>query len=125
MPTPDSDPRVFFAAERTLLAWLRTGLAIIAIGFVVSRFGLFVEVLGVRSDPAIAANSAPYAGALGVTFVIVGSLVIAIAAIQHNRFIATISRDDLPRTYSTALAVVLSLVLAALGIALAAYLVFA
>ncbi|CDI01900.1 conserved hypothetical protein [Candidatus Competibacter denitrificans Run_A_D11] len=28
----DSDPRAFFAAERTLLAWLRTGLTIIAIG---------------------------------------------------------------------------------------------
>ena len=32
----DSDPRVFFAAERTLLAWIRTGLTIIALGFVVA-----------------------------------------------------------------------------------------
>jgi putative membrane protein len=30
-----SDPRVFFAAERALLAGLRTGITIIAIGFVV------------------------------------------------------------------------------------------
>lgn len=36
-----SDPRVFFASERTLLAWLRTGVALIGLGFVVSRFGLF------------------------------------------------------------------------------------
>ena len=35
----NTDPRVFFAAERTLLAWLRTGLALIALGFVVSALG--------------------------------------------------------------------------------------
>ena len=40
-----SDPRVFFAAERTLLAWVRTGLTIMALGFVVARFGLFLSLL--------------------------------------------------------------------------------
>ncbi len=38
-----NDPRVFFAAERTLLAWVRTGLAVMGLGFVVARFGLFVR----------------------------------------------------------------------------------
>ncbi|WP_320150999.1 DUF202 domain-containing protein [uncultured Tolumonas sp.] len=36
MPISDSDPRVFFATERSLLAWLRTGLTIIALGFVIA-----------------------------------------------------------------------------------------
>ena len=45
-----SDPRVFFAAERTLLAWLRTGIATIGLGFLVARFGYFLRMLqGVRS----------------------------------------------------------------------------
>ena len=39
---PESDPRVFFAAERTFLAWIRTGLALMGFGFVVARFGLFL-----------------------------------------------------------------------------------
>ena len=43
-----SDPRVFFAAERTLLAWVRTGLTIMAFGFVVARFGLFLRLLAAQ-----------------------------------------------------------------------------
>ena len=39
-----NDPRVYFAAERTLLAWVRTGIAIMAMGFVSSRFGLFLAL---------------------------------------------------------------------------------
>jgi hypothetical protein len=42
---PRSDPRVYFAAERTMLAWLRTGIAIMAFGFVVARFGLVLRLL--------------------------------------------------------------------------------
>jgi putative membrane protein len=37
------DPRVDMAAERTFLAWIRTGLALMGFGFVVARFGLFLR----------------------------------------------------------------------------------
>ena len=40
-----TDPRVVFAAERTFLAWVRTGLALTGFGFVVARFGLFLREL--------------------------------------------------------------------------------
>lgn len=40
-----NDPRVFFAAERTLLAWNRTSLAWMAFGFVIERFGLFLRLM--------------------------------------------------------------------------------
>jgi putative membrane protein len=44
----DTDPRVYFAAERTLPAWIRTGIAMIGLGFVVARFGLLLRLLGER-----------------------------------------------------------------------------
>jgi len=39
-----NDPRVFFAAERTLLAWSRTSITVMVFGFVVERFGLLVAI---------------------------------------------------------------------------------
>jgi putative membrane protein len=122
MPISESDPRVFFAAERTLLAWLRTGLTIIALGFVVSRFGLFVRLLAMQAQGAAPTTSASLSAGLGVTFVVVGALAIAVAAIQHKRFIATLPQSDLPPAYSRAFALVLSVLVSVLGLALAGYL---
>src|SRR5437763_15012905 len=86
MPISDSDPRVFFAAERTLLAWLRTGLTIIALGFVVSRFGLFVRLLLMQAQGS--SRASPLSAGLGVAFVVRGTVAIVVAAVQHRPFIA-------------------------------------
>jgi hypothetical protein len=59
---------------------------------------------------------------LGVIFVLVGSAAILISAIQHHRFLRTLSGPDLPPAYSRMVSVVLALLVSALGIALAAYL---
>ena len=123
MPVSESDPRVFFAAERTLLAWLRTGLTIIALGFVVSRFGLFVQLLSTQSPGASPGSRTSLSAGLGVAFVIVGSLAIVAAAIQHKRFIVTLPQADLPRAYSRAIALVRSVLVGVLGLVLAGYLV--
>ena len=56
--TPEIDPRVVFAAERTLLAWIRTGLSLMGFGFVVARFGLFLrELAAVQPGVAPPPNS--------------------------------------------------------------------
>lgn len=122
MTEKNADPRVFFAAERTLLAWLRTGLTIIAIGFLVSRFGLFVQLFTVQAPELGHYASVNLSAALGVSFVLIGALAIATAALQHRRFVATLPQTSLPSAYSYKLAIMLSFFVAILGLVLAAYL---
>lgn len=122
MPISESDPRVFFAAERTLLAWLRTGLTIMALGFVVSRFGLFVQLIASQSPKPTPPVHSFLSAALGIAFVVVGALAIVVAAVQHQRFAATLPLADLPGAYSREFALLLSLLIGALGLGLAGYL---
>lgn len=116
---PDSqDPRVYFAAERTLLAWHRTGLAVIGIGFLVARFGLFLRMM--RGGHGIAPHGS--STALGVSFVLVGTLAIAIAGWQHWRFRREMPPGDLPHRYSSVPSLVMTLLLTLMGLLLALYL---
>lgn len=122
--TSDSDPRVFFAAERTLLAWLRTGLTVIGLGFVVARFGLFIRLLALERSPAAAPEHSAVSAVLGVLFVLAGAIAILFATVQHRRFVATLPLVDLPRSYSRGFALLLSGAVGILGLLLAAYLIF-
>jgi len=119
-----SDPRVFFASERTLLAWLRTGIAIIGLGFVVSRFGLFMRLLAAQVHPGHAAAPSGYSNILGVCLVAIGAVSITAAAVQHGRFIATLPEQDRPTHYAMTWSVWFAAVIAAVAAALAFYLAY-
>src|SRR3954471_22409979 len=84
-PSAATDPRVTFAAERTLLAWVRTGLALMGFGFVVARFGLFLRELAAARDPATAPAGHPGRFSLwaGTGLVLIGVLVNGLAAAEH------------------------------------------
>lgn len=119
---PMNDPRVFFAAERTLLAWVRTGIAVMALGFVVERFGLFVSLVAQQVGRTIRPLHTTTSSVIGTLLVVAGVAVIVFASVQHVRFVKTLPDDDLPRSYSVGWAFAFSLVFAALGAALAIYL---
>lgn len=115
------DPRVFFAAERTLLAWIRTGLAVMGLGFVVARFGLFLRLAA--HGPEAAAPPATSSTALGVAFVLLGAASIAMGTVQFVRFARTLPAADRRENYNAGWAASLSTLLAVLGLVLAVYLV--
>lgn len=122
MATPESDPRVFFAAERTLLAWLRTGIAIVGLGFVVSRFGVFLQVVAAQAPDRVLRNGTVPSGLIGLLFVLCGAAAMAVATIQHGRFIATLPVHDRPARYGRGWALFLSGLVSLASFLLAAYL---
>jgi len=121
-----SDPRVFFAAERTLLAWVRTGLTIMAFGFVVARFGLFLRLLELQRTTPAALPPSPshFSNVVGIALVLLGAAAMAFAAVQHQRFVRTLPAIDLPHAHNRAFPIAVALLLGLLGFALAVYLAF-
>jgi putative membrane protein len=109
-----NDPRVFFAAERTLLAWVRTGLGLVGMGFVVARFGLFLRLI----HPDHPTGDHQWSGPLGIGLALLGSLVSGIATVQHRRFCRTLPKDDLPASYSLEPGLVLGFGVALAGVIL-------
>jgi len=116
MSQPGGDPRVYLAAERTMLAWLRTGIAVMAFGFVVARFGLFLRLLRVQGGADSGRGVSPY---LGAALVVLGVVATAGGALQYQRFVATVPAEDRPRTSSPRFALALSWALALIGVVLA------
>lgn len=114
------DPRVYFAAERTMLAWLRTGIAIMAFGFVVARFGLFLRLLRVQGGEGPSHGLSPY---IGAALIVLGVTAIAGGAIQFSHFCRALTPSELPATASLRLSMGLSWALVVIGLVLGVILV--
>jgi uncharacterized protein (DUF302 family)/uncharacterized membrane protein YidH (DUF202 family) len=112
----------YLAAERTLLAWIRTGLALMGFGFVVARFGLFLQQLQMAQ---YAPSVQPYGQSLwfGTALITVGVAVNLFSGWHHLRLIRTLDLGQATRAHPTTLAVATSLFLALVGIGMAIYLI--
>jgi putative membrane protein len=119
----EQDPRVYFAAERTFLAWIRTGLALMGIGFAVSRFGLFLRELG-ASESHFAAHATGLSQWSGVALVGLGVIVNLSAVVRHFQLIRELSSGTWVAGRVSRDAVVLGLLLAGVGVGMATYLIF-
>jgi putative membrane protein len=119
----EQDPRVYFAAERTFLAWIRTGLGLMGVGFALSRFGLFLREFR-ASQSSFPSRSAGLSGWTGVGLVVLGIIVNVSAVIRHFQLVRELSSGKwIPGRVSRD-AVILALLLAAVGFAMAIYLLF-
>jgi putative membrane protein len=107
------DPRVLFAAERTLMAWSRTAAGLMAFGFVVDRTTLLLGETGPRLN---------FGFFIGIAFVLLGVLLSGLSIVQYRRSIVTLRPVEIPPGYWVNLSAYASAVIGLLGVALAVYL---
>jgi putative membrane protein len=109
LPVNPNAARDHLANERTLLAWIRTCIAIVGLGFVVARFGLAIRDLGSTAPSQTRALST----AFGVTLVVCGAILIIPATLQYLRSGRSIEQNRYQQSYTLDLVLAGGFVLAA------------
>jgi uncharacterized protein (DUF302 family)/uncharacterized membrane protein YidH (DUF202 family) len=117
-----SGPTDFLAAERTFLAWIRTALALMGFGFVVARFGLFLEALRLN-QPALQLQTYGLSFWFGTVLIAIGVVVNLAAAWRYLHLMQELKSGGSTFNRPSSLAVAVAVILAALGLAMAIYLV--
>lgn len=113
--------RVHMANERTFLAWVRTSIAIMAFGFVVEKFSLFVKQMAFYLGKEPSPPPPGYSSAIGIVLVGLGVVMGVLAFVRYKTVERQID-DDTYRT-SAILSVLLTLAMIAIGVFLMLYLV--
>ena len=117
--------RVHMANERTFLAWIRTSIGIMAFGFVVEKFALFIKQMSLILGKADIENASPlshgYSAIVGIFLVGLGTLMVLLAFVRYKKVERQIDED----TYqpSSILYILLTVSVLAVGIFLVMYLI--
>jgi uncharacterized membrane protein YidH (DUF202 family) len=113
--------RVHMANERTFLAWIRTSIGVMAFGFVVEKFSLFVRQMQLFLGKETVMPSGGYSAGLGISLVVIGALMGVLSFVRYKKVERQIDRD----TYqpSLILDIMLTISVVAIGIFLTIYLI--
>jgi len=112
----------YLAAERTVLAWIRTGLALMGFGFVVARFGLFLQELqAVQHGPPT--QSYGLSLWFGTALIAVGVVLNVYAGWQHLRLLRELGGGQEEHSRSPRVVVAIAIFLALVGFAMTIYLI--
>lgn len=108
------------------MAWVRSGLTVIALGFVVARFGLFLALLSTTSPSQAAAHPVHWpSNGIGIALVVLGALVILGALHNHRSYVRVLPPEDIPKAAVPWLTSFMAVSVALAGLVLAAYLAIA
>jgi putative membrane protein len=118
------------ANERTFLAWARTGLAIIAFGFVIEKFNVLVETLANTASPVAAQKlliqrlAGPLGRFDGIALILVGIALIVIAGMRYARTTQLIDKPEYASTGTGRTEMVLTVVLTLLATGFCVFVIF-
>jgi inner membrane protein YidH len=110
------------ANERTFLAWVRTAIAIMAFGFVIEKFDLFLKALAPQvALKQIAPHGQKFANAAGLAFIAIGVVMIVIAGIRFTATTKAIDAEDTVLSPGERFDIALAALIGLLGVALFLY----
>ena len=96
-PGRSSDRRDHMANERTFLAWVRTSIGIMAFGFVVEKFALFMKRLPFLLDKTGGYGTSPaslrYSTVFGILLVAMGGAIGLLAFVRYKKVEREINED--------------------------------
>lgn len=120
--TPKASLSDYLAAERTLLAWIRTGLAMMGFGFVVARFGLFLKELSMAHNSG-GTQHFGFSLWFGTALIVLGVAVNGLAGWRHLHLVRELNlgRQTGHRTGMHAFSI--AFLVALVGLAMAIYLI--
>lgn len=113
--------RVHMANERTFLSWIRTSIGIMAFGFVVEKFALFLKQVSYFLGNEVQAPSRGYSSVFGIVLVGLGALMGVLAFIRYKKVEKQIDEDAYQP--SLILDVLLAMSVLTIGIFLIIYLI--
>jgi len=112
---------VYFAAERTLMAWVRTALGLMALGFVIDRFGLVLRMTLPEAGPRL--HPKVFSLGAGASLVLLGAAMALTAAVRYWLFARAYHREGETRPrHGILVGVIYSTLLALLGAVIAGFL---
>jgi putative membrane protein len=115
------DVREHLANERTLLAWIRTSIGIMAFGFVVVKFSLFIRQITLLLGKDIIVPPHGHSSLIGILLVVVGAVILLLAYIKYHKTEKQITNNTF--SPSTSLVFYLTLILIIISILLILYLI--
>lgn len=113
----------YLAAERTFLAWIRTGIALMGLGFVLARFGLFLREFN-RIELSTPPKSNPISLAIGIALILLGVATCLLSMLRHLRMLKQLQAGESLFTQRPRMAVGVAAALIILGLIMAGYLIF-
>jgi putative membrane protein len=113
------------ANERTFLAWVRTAIAVMAFGFLVEKFDLFLAIAGQSLERRAGSGGGAWLGNVaGLLLILLGGAMMVLATIRFRRTAVDIDSAEIRPGDGTRMDVVLAGLLVLLGAALFFYLFY-